>query len=106
MYKLQTFTSVNGCLKLCMVWRTRVTININMNSKLAGTTMGKNSSEGVVALKRAGLVSWLCPQVYYSFMFIFIVTLNHYSIHRLSFFVYNCNFCCLLCNERAFINWE
>ena len=28
-----------------------------MNSKLAGTTMGKNSFEGVVALKRAGLVS-------------------------------------------------
>ena len=34
----------------------RVTININMNSKLAGTTMGKISFEGVVALKRAGLV--------------------------------------------------
>ena len=28
-----------------------------MNSKLAGTTMGKNSFGGVVALKRAGLVS-------------------------------------------------
>ena len=35
----------------------RATINININSKLAGTTMGKNSFEGVVALKRAGLVS-------------------------------------------------
>ena len=32
------------------------TINININSKLAGTTMGKNSFEGVVALKRAGLL--------------------------------------------------
>ena len=28
-----------------------------MNSELAGTTMGKISFEGVVALKRAGLVS-------------------------------------------------
>ena len=28
-----------------------------MNSKLAGTTMGKKSFEGVVALRRAGLVS-------------------------------------------------
>ena len=64
-----------------------------MNSKLAGTTMGKVSFEGVVALKSAGLVStvgtlyspedeqrilfetsrpnrkrfysWLYPQVYY-----------------------------------------
>ena len=44
------------CLKLCMVWRIRVTIHINMNSKLAGTTMGKISFEGVVALKRAVLV--------------------------------------------------
>ena len=35
----------------------RSTINININSKLAGTTMGKNSFEGVLALKRAGLVS-------------------------------------------------
>ena len=35
----------------------KVTINIFSNSKLAGTTMGKNSFEGVVALKRAGLVS-------------------------------------------------
>ena len=34
-----------------------VTINININSKLAGTTMGKISFEAVVALKRAGLVS-------------------------------------------------
>ena len=34
----------------------RATINININSKLAGTTKGKNSFEGVVALKRAGLV--------------------------------------------------
>ena len=40
-----------------MVWRIRVTINIYMNSKLAGTTMSKNSFEGVVALERAGLVS-------------------------------------------------
>ena len=44
------------CLKLCMVWRIRVTINRNMKSKLAGTTMSKVSFEGVVALKRAGLV--------------------------------------------------
>ena len=40
-----------------MVWRIRVTIDINRNSKLAGTTMGKISFEGVVALNRAGLVS-------------------------------------------------
>ena len=41
-----------------MVWTIRVTININinMNSRFAGTTMGKISFEGVVALKRAGLV--------------------------------------------------
>ena len=35
----------------------KTTVNINMNSKLAGTTMGKNSFEGVMGLKRAGLVS-------------------------------------------------
>ena len=35
----------------------RITINININSKLAGTTMGKISFEGVVALKRVSLVS-------------------------------------------------
>ena len=29
---------------------------MNINSKLAGTTKGNNSIEGVVALKRAGLV--------------------------------------------------
>ena len=46
-----------------MVWRIRVTINLNMNSKLAGTTMSKISFEGVVALKRAGLVS-MFPTVY------------------------------------------
>ena len=37
----------------------RPTISININSKLAGTTMGIHSFEGVVALKRAGLVSTL-----------------------------------------------
>ena len=54
---LQTFKDVSiqlletkWCLKLCMVWRIRATININ--SELAGTTMGKNSFEGVVGLKR------------------------------------------------------
>ena len=41
----------------------RETININMNSKLAGTTMNKISLEGVVALKRAGLVL-TSPTVY------------------------------------------
>ena len=40
-----------------MVWRIRVTINLNMNSKLAGTTMSKISFEGVVALKRASFGS-------------------------------------------------
>ena len=65
------------------VWRIRVTIYINMNSKLAGTTMGKISFEGVVeqsilfetskpALFRATTPqkrfnSWLYPQVYYSY---------------------------------------
>ena len=39
-----------------MVRRIRVTININMNSKLAGTTMSKISFKGGVALRRAGLV--------------------------------------------------
>ena len=38
-----------------MVWRIRGTINININSKLASTTMGNISFEGVVALKTAGL---------------------------------------------------
>ena len=36
------------------VFRLRVTIKQNINSKLAGTTMGKISFVGVVALKRVG----------------------------------------------------
>ena len=35
----------------------RVIININMNSKLAGTTICKISFEGVLALKRDDVVS-------------------------------------------------
>ena len=46
-------------LKLCMLWRIRLTRNKNMSGKLAGTTMSKISYEGVVALKMDGLVSTL-----------------------------------------------
>ena len=55
---------IKWCLKLCMVWRTIVIINKNVNSKLAGTTMGKILFEGVVALERAGLVSTFRTVVY------------------------------------------
>ena len=41
---------------MCDLFDIGATINININSKPAGTTMGKTSFEGVVALKRAGFV--------------------------------------------------
>ena len=54
----ENYYMVKWCLKLCMVWRIRVTINININSELASTTMDKISLEGVGALKKkTGLVS-------------------------------------------------
>ena len=39
-----------------LIWYLRKTINLNVNRRLVGTTMCKISFEGVLVMKRAGLV--------------------------------------------------
>ena len=95
-----------------LIWYLRKTLNLNVNRRLVGTTMCKISFEGVLVMKRAGLVKTFRTTVHTArlqeksrasntiYMYLFSLKHLYYKLQKEGKSVNTCR--CLICVGYSF----